>query len=525
MRSTHGFALVVLVVLLTSLDAPVAATESGLITLAVLQTARLNVVDLRPVLREHPSTPCVAALGFRDLSGAPFRDRMGRPVASEARLDPGSFASLELPSSVVLQAGALRGAFRAVVVPDRESSEDPCAGLVATVEVYESLTGRTTHLVNLGSPEPAGRGLQHADDDGRADKRVAPGLPARQFGLAGLTRLQAGRVTVADLGRVGRGDPGGACLVTMSFVDESGNPFIQGGRGAVSQQVALAAGESAALELSPSIAFQSTRGSRRLFRAVVDGEPTPPEASSACVDVTATMEAVDLATGRTSYSDLISNAVSGSTALENGVPVFIDGIAGSMRRFHIEVPPGAADLDFVMSGGTGDADLYVKLGSPPTTTSWDARPYLNGNNESVQWSNPVPGTWYVMVRGYEAYAGVTLRAVFTEPPPPPAGTIVLEKNVPVTGLSGALGSQISFQITVPAGTQFLTIQMGGGTGDADLYVRFGVPPTFTAWYARPFLLGNNESVSVTDPQSGTWYVMVDGYDEYSGVSLIATYSP
>ncbi len=76
--------------------------------------------------------------------------------------------------------------------------------------------------------------------------------------------------------------------------------------------------------------------------------------------------------------------------------------------YRIEVPAGQTSLDIKLSGGTGDADLFVKFGSRPTTTDYDYRPFIIGNSESVALSNPVAGTWYVMIRGYSAYAGVTL---------------------------------------------------------------------------------------------------------------------
>jgi hypothetical protein len=95
MRSTRTFALVIFAALSMPWAAPTAATERGLITLAALQTARLNVVNLRPAHRAPPPNPCVVALGFVDLSGAPFLDRAGRPVASEVRLEPGTSTFLE----------------------------------------------------------------------------------------------------------------------------------------------------------------------------------------------------------------------------------------------------------------------------------------------------------------------------------------------------------------------------------------------------------------------------------------------
>ncbi len=50
--------------------------------------------------------------------------------------------------------------------------------------------------------------------------------------------------------------------------------------------------------------------------------------------------------------------------------------------------------------GTGDADLYVRIGSAPTTTQYDCRPYKNGSVESCQVDLSAPAAVHVMVRGY-----------------------------------------------------------------------------------------------------------------------------
>jgi hypothetical protein len=65
-----------------------------------------------------------------------------------------------------------------------------------------------------------------------------------------------------------------------------------------------------------------------------------------------------------------------------------------------------------MSGGTGDADLYVKKGVKPTTTAYDCRPYLTGNAETCTVTAPAAGDYYVMVRGYSAYSGVSLKGQY-----------------------------------------------------------------------------------------------------------------
>jgi serine protease len=70
-------------------------------------------------------------------------------------------------------------------------------------------------------------------------------------------------------------------------------------------------------------------------------------------------------------------------------------------------------LSFTISGGSGDADLYVRFGSPPTTTTYTCRPYLNGNNETCSFSAPQVGTYHVMLRAYTAFSGVQLVGRYT----------------------------------------------------------------------------------------------------------------
>ena len=74
----------------------------------------------------------------------------------------------------------------------------------------------------------------------------------------------------------------------------------------------------------------------------------------------------------------------------------------------VKVPSGATRLTVRISGGSGDADLYTRFGSRPTTRSWNCRPYLPGNQETCTQENPAAGTWYIGVRAYSAFSGVTM---------------------------------------------------------------------------------------------------------------------
>ncbi len=403
--------------------------------------------------------------------------------------------------------------------------------------------------------------------------------------------------------------------------------------------------------------------------------------------------------GFTEYSDVTLEASYASSGmvipLTNGI--VMTGLAGEVDSetfYQIEVPAARSRLEISISGGTGDCDLYVKRGALPSIDAYDYRPFLLGNNESVVVDSPAAGTWYIMLKGFRDYAGLTLLASSTRPSAgapaysavaitgngeltidgyvshyypmttniatglwpdvaaegptggkkasvsdthemvwttldyatepsatitasftvstelfggdagnwasgeywvrlelfgvagtlidydevrsgtitvvdsgdlseskvitlsvatPPrlvdssncanlhltagatvealtAGaadgkddeTTVLENGVAIGGLSGAVGSEKYYKIDVPAGQTRLEISTSGGSGDVDLYVRKGVKPTTTAWDFRPYLIGNDETVVLSNPEADTYYILLKGAEAYSGTTLLAT---
>jgi vibriolysin len=87
--------------------------------------------------------------------------------------------------------------------------------------------------------------------------------------------------------------------------------------------------------------------------------------------------------------------------------------AGSDVVFTLVVPSGASGLKFVTSGGTGDSDMYVKFGSTPTDTVYDCRPYTSGNAETCNIATAQAGTYYVRLKAYSAFSGVSLTGSYT----------------------------------------------------------------------------------------------------------------
>lgn len=321
--------------------------------------------------------------------------------------------------------------------------------------------------------------------------------------------------------------------------------------------------------------------------------------------------AVALVAGVLMASPASAQTASAPQVLSNGEAVTqISGAYQSLRYYAITIPSGATAASFAISGSSGDADLYVKRGAVPTTSTWDYRPYLSSSNETVSVSNPAGDTWYVMVRAYRAYTGLTLKASYTggsggsggtvtaaarptfSPAPgsysgqtsvtltsttpdavirytlngttPTTGSEVytapilvtastqinaaafatgystsavatgsytitsqvqaLTHNTPVANLAGAQGSVGNFRFAVPAGMASVTISIAGGTGDADLYVKYGQLATTSVYDQRPYLGGNNETVTLTNPRAGDYFVMLHGYRAYAGVTLQASHA-
>jgi Zn-dependent metalloprotease len=313
------------------------------------------------------------------------------------------------------------------------------------------------------------------------------------------------------------------------------------------------------------------------------------------------------------------------TTLTNGVGLGSQGAStGNYLNYKITVPSGQTSLVVTTTGGTGDADLYVKRGTQASSSTYDGKSEGSTSAETVTISNPVAGDFYVALYAYATFSGVTVKATYTGTTAsftlaasptsltvaqgasgsstmtttvsggfnsavalsaagapsgatvsfsptsiaaPGSGTstmtvaagtaaagtytitvtgsggsvtktatvsltvtasgggvTVLTNGQTVTGIAVATGAWKHYKLTVPASQTSLVINMSGGTGDGDMYVKLGAQPTSSSYDYRPYKSGNAESVSVTNPAAGDWYISIYGYAACSGVSLVATYS-
>jgi vibriolysin len=78
-------------------------------------------------------------------------------------------------------------------------------------------------------------------------------------------------------------------------------------------------------------------------------------------------------------------------------------------NFSYDKPSGATAMKFTLAGPNGDADLYVRRGAPPTTTTYDCRSAGATSNEACTITGAASGTYYVMINAYTAYSGLTFQ--------------------------------------------------------------------------------------------------------------------
>ena len=210
----------------------------------------------------------------------------------------------------------------------------------------------------------------------------------------------------------------------------------------------------------------------------------------------------------------------GNNELENGVPeTDLSASQGDDIMYTMEVPAGASNISFAISGGTGDADLYVRKGAAPTDSTYDCRPYKNGNNESC--SGNGGGTYYVRVKANSTFSGLSLVGSYDDGTDP--GTPPIDETY--NNVSVAQGAWARYTQDLNGDYSTLTVTITGGSGDADLYVRQGSQPTTSSYDCRPYKWGNEETCTINAPQSGTWHIGLRGYNTASGITLTVQATP
>ncbi len=161
----------------------------------------------------------------------------------------------------------------------------------------------------------------------------------------------------------------------------------------------------------------------------------------------------------------------------------------------------------------------------PSCTGEEIRQAMNSTAEDLGSSGRDNSYGYGLVQAKAMYDAMATSGctITPPPPPPPPEVVVLENNVAQNNLSGAKGDQLNFKMDVPTGATDVNFAMSGGSGDADLYVKFGSAPTTSSYDCRPWKNGNSESCAGTN-DNGTYYVMLNGYSAFNNTSLVGSFT-
>jgi len=226
------------------------------------------------------------------------------------------------------------------------------------------------------------------------------------------------------------------------------------------------------------------------------------------------------------------------------------------RSYFLNVPAGASALKVNMSDiATGSQVRWLAIDPTgmPIENNSTRNCYPNYSDPKVcnprtrTYANPMPGIWELEVearrtspamdnpyRMTAAVMGVKLAPATVVIPSIPVGkdglaTWKLTNNfgpVSLSAKAGALGSiatksesiknkeQKTYTVEVPAGAQRLAIAIGNPSdklADLDLSVKLGDKVVGSSGTS-----GSNESVTLENPEAGTYTVIIDGYSVISG---------
>ena len=233
--------------------------------------------------------------------------------------------------------------------------------------------------------------------------------------------------------------------------------------------------------------------------------------SPAAGTYTVTVRSFTVPQGAQPFALVVTGGVTFGSCTPPAAPTGVTATAASSSQINLSWTASAGATSYTILRSTTSGGPYTAVGTS-TTTSF--------SNTGLSCNT----AYYYVVQASNGTCSSGNSAQATATTSQCTGNVI-QPGVPITGVSGALNSQQLWTMSVPSGATNLTISISGGTGDADLYVKFGSAPTLTVYDCRPYRAGNAETCTFAAPSAGTYHVMLHGYAAYSGVTLSGNYTP
>ena len=209
----------------------------------------------------------------------------------------------------------------------------------------------------------------------------------------------------------------------------------------------------------------------------------------------------------------------------------------SQRNVQVEIAaPGVSVNSTIVGGGYASWDgtsMATPHVSGVAALVWSHFPQCTGNQiriamiasaEDLGSAGHDNSYGHGLIQAKSMYDALTAEGcdVTPPPPPPPPAGGPLENGVAYSGISAGSGDKLYFTLDVPAGATDINFAMAGGTGDADMYVKFGSVPNTGDYDCRPYASGNTENCTGTGTD-GTYHIMINGYSAFSDTSLTGSF--
>ncbi|MHA2425237.1 MAG: outer membrane protein assembly factor BamB family protein [Candidatus Thorarchaeota archaeon] len=190
------------------------------------------------------------------------------------------------------------------------------------------------------------------------------------------------------------------------------------------------------------------------------------------------------------------------------------GFDGDLHRFSVNVGSNAAEMRLILECGSNDYDLYIGHEYEPDTEDYDYRGF-SGSGEDITIDSPASGVWHLMVHSFSGSGEYDFWVAIDYD-----GEIEEDLVVFNDALEGE-GEQDVYTIDIPAGAVSMRLVLECGSNDFDLYGGLGYTPTTTSYDFRGYS-SSGEDITVDDPGSGTWYLMVRAYNGAGPYTLTIT---
>ena len=209
----------------------------------------------------------------------------------------------------------------------------------------------------------------------------------------------------------------------------------------------------------------------------------------------------------------------------------LSGSRGDVLFYKFALNDNVQEIKVSISGGEGDADLYLKRGMFPSKADYDCRPYYYGNNESCSAIGESGDEFYIMIDGYSSFSDVALSLTDqTSSLSAEELAVPIDMLSPVSDIEGNQGDKRYYSFIIDSealintpylaqrSLKSLSFNLSGGIGNANLYVKEGSAPS-TSDYDCLSVSGSNQETCILSRNPGTYYVMIYGAQAFQGVEL------